>query len=194
MLDSRSGTPDASGRGIMKTTTALSLTVLLVAGCASDPNKQLKQATAEEATANRAQQEAQINATKTQEDTRLEAIKPDTEGMPPASQDRAKAQSAMGEERQKFENDVRARLAKVQGRLDEARQRLQLGGGNAPSSIREKLDETKRLADGLSTQLTHLPQVSNDGWSSEKRRIEESLGDLESSAAEVKSKADHYPK
>lgn len=178
----------------MKTTTALALTALLVAGCASDQNKQLKEATAQEAAATRTQREAQIDEAKKQEDTRLEAIKPDTGNMPAASQQRAKAQSEMGEERQKFENDARARLQKVQARLDEARQRLQLAGGNAPSSIRDKLDGTAHLADSLSSQIGHLSQVSDDGWSSEKKRIEERLGEIESSADDVKSKADRYPK
>ena len=177
----------------MKTTTALSLAVLLVA-CASDPNKQLKEATAQEAEANRAQQEAQINASKKQEDTRLEAIKPDTTNMPPASEQRAKAQSNMGEDRQKFENDARARLQKIQGRLDEARQRLQIARGNAPTSIHDKLNDTTRLAGDLSSHLDHLSEISNDTWAGEKKRIEDRLGELESSADDVKSKADAYPK
>lgn len=186
----------------MKTTTALSLTVLLVAplgtaslaGCASDRNKQLKEATAQEADANRALREAQVDQAKKQEDTRLEAIKPNTEGLPPASEQRAKAQSAMGEERQKFENDARARLEKVQARLEAARQRLQLGGGNAPTSIQDKVNQTTHLADSLSSQVAHLSQVSDDRWSAEKKRIEESLSDIESSADDVKSKAEQYPK
>jgi hypothetical protein len=188
--------------GIMKPTIALSLALLLVAplgtaglaGCAGDPNKQLKEATAQEAEANRTQREAQIDDTKKQEDTRLEAIKPDTANMPAASQQRAKAQSAMGEERQKFENDVRARLQKIQGRLDEAGQRLQIARGNAPTSIHDKLNETTRLAGSLSEQLTHLSDVSDDAWSSERKRIEDRLSELESSAADVKSKAHAYPR
>ena len=177
----------------MKTTTVLSLAVLLVA-CASDPNKQLKEATAEEADANRAQREAQINQEKKQEDTRLEAIKPDTTNMSPASEQRAKAQSSMGEDRQKFENDARARLQKIQAHLDESRQRLQIARGSAPTSIHDKLDETTRLAGDLSGQLGHLSEVSNEAWAGEKKRIEARLGELESSAAHVKSKADAYPK
>lgn len=186
----------------MKTTTAFSLTVLLVAAlgtaslaaCASDANKQLKEATAQEADANRAQREAQIDTAKKQEDTRLEAIKPDTQGLPWASEQRAKAQSAMGEERQKFENDVRARLQKVQARLEESRQKLQLGGGDVPTSIQDKLIQTTRLTDNLSRQVAHVSQVGDDRWSAEKKRIEEQLRDLEKSADDVKSDADRYPR
>lgn len=177
----------------MRTTTALSLTVLLAA-CASDPNKQLKEATAQEAEANRAQQEAQIDQTKKQEDTRLEAIKPDTANMAPASEQRAKAQSNMGEDRQKFENDVRARLQKIQARLDESRQKLQISRGSAPTSIQDKLNDTTRLAGDLSGHLAHLSEVSNDAWAGEKKRIEDNLSALESAADDVKSKADAYPK
>ena len=177
----------------MKTTTALSLTVLLAA-CASDPNKQLKEATAQEAEANRAQREAQIDQSMKQEDTRLEAIKPDTRGLPAASEQRAKAQSAMGEERQKFENEARARIQKVQARLEASRQKLQLGGGDVPTSIQDKLAQTTRLTDNLSSQVAHVAQVSDDQWSSEKKRIEAQLRDLEKSADDVKSDADRYPR
>jgi membrane-bound lytic murein transglycosylase len=186
----------------MKRTTLLSLTVLLVAplgtaslaACASDPNKQLKEATAQEAEANRVQHEAQIDQTEQQEDTRLEAIRPDTRGMPAASEQRAKAQSAMGEQRQKFENDARARIQKVQGRLEESRQKLQLGGGDVPTSIQDQLRQTARLTEGLSNQIAHVAQVGDDRWSSEKKRIDEQLEDLEKSANDVKSDADRYPR
>jgi membrane-bound lytic murein transglycosylase len=186
----------------MKTTTALSLTVLLVAplgtaslaACASDPNKRLEQASAQEAEANRVQREAQIDQTKQQEDTRLESIKPDTRGMPAASEQRAKAQSAMGEQRQKFENEARARIQKVQARLEESRQKLQLGGGDVPTSIQDKLGQTARLTESLSNQIAHVAQVGDDKWSSEKKRLEEQLEDLEKSAADVKSDADRYPR
>jgi hypothetical protein len=134
----------------MKTTTALSLTVLLVAplgtaslaACASDPNKQLKEAAAQEAEANRVQHEAQIDI----------------------------------------------------ARLEESRQKLQLGGGDVPTSIQDKLRQTARLTEGLSNQIAHVAQVGDDRWSSEKKRIEEQLEDLEKSANDVKSDADRYPR
>jgi hypothetical protein len=186
----------------MKTTIVLSLTVLLVAplvaaplvGCASDPNKRIKDASAQEAAEMRAEQEAQIDQTKKQQDKRIEAMKPDTANLPPASEERAKAQSDMGEARQKFENDARARLQKVQARLEEARRKLQLAGGDAPTSINDQLNQTLKLANNLSDRITHLSQVSNDRWPSDRKRIEDQLSDLEKSGDDVTSKADSFRK
>ncbi|MDB5212959.1 MAG: hypothetical protein JWO86_886 [Myxococcaceae bacterium] len=186
----------------MKTTTLLSLTLVLVAplvaaqlaGCASDPNKRIKDASAQEAAEMRAEQEAQIEHTKKQEDKRIDAMKPETTNLPPASEERAKAQADMGEERQKFGNDARARLQKVQARLEESRQKLQLAGGDVPTSIHDQLNQTSKLANNLSDRIDHLPQVSNDRWSSEKKRLDDQLSDVEKSTDDVKSKVDSYRK
>jgi uncharacterized protein YcfL len=174
----------------MKTMTVLSLTALLVAGCASDPNKQLKESTAQQADATRAQQEAQIDQAKSRQEKRVEDIKSDTENLPAASQQRAKAQSDMTVERQKFELDARARLAKVQARTEAAREKLQIAGGDAPTWLQDLLNQTSQLANDVSDQLGHASRLSNDRWSSEKTLIEDQLRNLEQSADKLSSRVD----
>jgi len=186
----------------MKTATALSLSLLLVAplglaslgGCAGDKNKQLEEAARQEAEASRAQREAQIDQTKTQQLEGIERNKPSTENLPEGKQQLAKAQSAMVEERQKFQADAKARLQKVEARLDEARRKLQIAGGRAATSVHDKLDQASHLAAGLSGDIDHVAQVSNDAWATEKKRIEKLLDDIEGSADDVKAKADDVKK
>jgi len=162
-------------------------------GCAGDKNKELNEAANQEAEASRVQREAQIDETKKRQLEGIESTKQSTENLP-ESQQVAKAQSAMVEERQKFQTDAQARLQKVEARLDEARRKLQIARGRAPQSIHDKLEESTHLAAGISRDIDHLSEVNNDAWASEKKRIEGLISDLESSADDVKAKADNVKK
>jgi hypothetical protein len=177
----------------MKKTTVLSLTILLgasLAACAGDRNKQVQEATLNEAEASRAQREAQIDEAKKQEVENIEANRPRTDMLPEATQQRAKAESAMIEDRQKFQVEAQARLQKAQARLDETRQKVQILGGRAPSSLNERLNTTSRMTSALSTDINRLAQVSPAGWEAEKKRVEARLDDIEKSVDEAKSIAD----
>lgn len=182
----------------MKTATSLAMSVLLVAplglaslsACAGDKNKQLDEAAAQQAEAARSQRESQIDENKKQQTEAIEANKKSIENAPQGSEPLAKAQSDIVEDRQKFEVDAQARLQKAQARLQEARTKLRIGRGNADVDVQNKLSESSRMASMVSDEISHLPQVSNDNWSAEKKRIDKQLSDLESSVDDVKSKAD----
>lgn len=182
----------------MKTATVLPLLTLVVAslgvasvgGCASDKNKDLDEAAKQEAEASREQREAQIDETKKRELEGIEANKRTIENTPGRTEQLAKAQAAMVEERQKFQTDAQARVQKVEARLEESRRTLQLARGGAPASTHDNLDETAHLADSLSREVDNVSQVNDDAWATEKKRIENRLSDLESAADDVKSKAD----
>lgn len=176
----------------MKTATVISATLVLVlplAACSGDRNKQVDEATVTEAEAARSEREAQVDLAKKQQDKAIEAQRPRTENLPEASQQRAKAESARVEDRQKLIADARARLQKVDARLDEARVKLQVSRGRTPTEVNSELERSKKLSASLSSDIEHLLQVSNDAWASETKRIDSRLDDLEKSASDVSSKA-----
>jgi len=182
----------------MKTATRFAMSVVFVAplglaalsGCASDKNKQLDQAAAQQAEAARSAREGQIDQAAKQEKQTIEANKHSVENAPETTQQLAKAQANLVEERQKFQVDSQARLQKAQARLDEARTKMRIGRGNADVSAQNKLDETSRLAASAAQQIDHLPQVSNENWPAEKKRLDKQLTDIENGADDAKSKAD----
>jgi len=182
----------------MKTATSFAMSVLLVAplglaslsACAGDKNKQLDQAAAQQAEAARSARESQIEQAQKQEMKSIEANKQSIENAPQTTQQLAKAQADIVEERQKFQVESQARLQKAQARLEEARTKARIGRGNADVTLQNKLDETSRLATSAAQQIDHLPQVSNENWSAEKKRVDKQLTDIESAADDAKSKAD----
>ena len=182
----------------MKTATRIAMSVVFAAplglaalsGCTSDKNKQLDEAAAQQAEAARSAREGQIEQAEKQEMKRIEANKYSVENAPETSQQLAKAQANLVEERQKFQVESQARLQKAQARLDEARTKMRIGRGNADVNVQNKLDETSRLATSAAQQIDHLPQVSNENWAPEKKRIDKLLTDIESGADDAKSKAD----
>jgi hypothetical protein len=182
----------------MKTATSFAMSVLFVAplglaalsGCAGDKNKQLDEAAAKQAEAARTARESQIEQSEKQEMKSIDANKQSIENAPQTSQQLAKAQANLVEERQKFQVEAQARLQKAQARLDEARTKMRIGRGNADVGVQNKLDETSRLAMSAAQQIDHLPQVSNDNWAAEKKRIDQQLTDIENGADDARSKAD----
>jgi hypothetical protein len=182
----------------MKTATSFAVSVLFCAplglaalsACASDKNKQLDEAAAQQAEATRSARESQIEETQKEQMKSVEANKKSLENAPQGSEQLAKAQADVVGERQKFQVDAQARLQKAEARLQEARTKLRIGRGNADVTVQNKMTETTRMASILNDEINHLPQVSNDNWSAEKKRIDKALGDLESATDDVKSKAD----
>jgi hypothetical protein len=173
----------------MKTATVLSMTILLAA-CAGDRNRQAQEAANNEAEPARVQGEAPIDEAKAASVQSVEQNRPSKGTLPEATQHRAKVESAMIEDRQKFQAEARARLEQAQARLDEVRVRTQIMGAAAPLSLTEQLDTTARMTSALSTDIRRLPQISPAGWEAEKKRVEGRLDDVEKAANEVKSKAD----
>jgi hypothetical protein len=217
-LDWRAARYDACiRRGTMKTATAISLSVLLVAplaiaplgGCAGDKNKQLNEATTQEAEAMRQAREEQIDQAKKQQEKQIEeakkveeqqiesAAKARSDVLPQSTQgteEKAKAQADLVADRQKFQTEAEARLQKAEARLDESRKKLQVARGHAPTAVHDRLEATSRLANSLESDISHLSQVSNDAWDQEKKRIEARLDEIENAADDVKSKADDFAK
>ena len=167
------------------------LTVAPLAACgSSDRNKQVQEATINEAEAATNARETQIDQQQKQQVEAIEANQPRTDNLPEATQQRAKAESAMIEDRQKFAAESQARLQKAQARLDEARTKVQVAGGKAPASINDELSSVSRMTAVTATDIGRLSTVSNDGWSAEKKRIESRLDDIDKAVDDVKSKAD----
>ena len=182
----------------MKTATSFAMSVLVVAplalggvsACASDKNKQLDEAAAQEAEATRSARETQIEQTQKEQMKSIEANKKSLENAPQGSEQLAKAQADIVEERQKFQVESEARLQKAEARLQEARTKLRIRPGNADVNVDNKMSEAARMASVIQDEINHLPQVSNDNWSAEKTRLDKALSNLESTTDDVKSKAD----
>jgi hypothetical protein len=185
------------GATAMKTQSIMFMCLLVgapIAGCASNPNKEVKEARNEETEAMRARSEQQIEKTKEQQiqgiERSAEQGKTAADTLPEGSEQRAKAQIEMNEARQTFQVQAQARLQKAQARLEEAQRKLQVAGGRAPTSVHDRVDNVSRETAALSTDVSHLSQVTNDSWGAEKKRIEMRLDQIESSVDDVKSKVD----
>jgi chromosome segregation ATPase len=179
----------------MKTVIVLSVALAApLAACAGDRNKQVEESAVTEAEAARAEREAQVDNLKKTQIEGIEAQKPSTAGLPEAAEQRAKAMSAQVEDRQKFQAEAQARLEKVRAQLGEVHGKLEIGRARAPTSLQDQVSKNDRLTSELSSQIDHLPEVSNESWNAEKARIEERLDELESSVDDAKSKADEIVK
>jgi len=176
--------------------TAIVIFMLLAApiGCASDPNKKLREAKVEEAEAARQQREEAIDKTKDQKvegiEKRTDLSKDQAEALPEGSEQRAKAQADVTAERQIFEVQSQAKLQKMNARLEEARRKLQVAGPRVPTAIHDRLNIATKQSASVASDLGHLPQVTTERWTDERKRIEGRLAELESLVDEVASQAD----
>jgi tetrahydromethanopterin S-methyltransferase subunit G len=182
----------------MKTVIVLSVAVVLVAplgACSGgDRSKQVEEAAITEAEAARAGREAQIDQTKKMQLEGIEAQKSSADGLLEAPERGAKAMSTQVDVRQKFQADAQARLEKVRASLTEVHSKLEIGRGRAPTALQDQVGRGDRLTSELSSQIDRLPEVSYEGWSAERARIEERLDELEKSVDDAQSKADDIVK
>jgi uncharacterized phage infection (PIP) family protein YhgE len=182
------------GHTISTVTSVLALAVLGTAACASNPNKELKEARAEDAETVREQKVEQIEKSQKEQVEQIEKRTAQTvEGadrVPASSQERAKAQAEMVESRKKFQANASARLQKLEARLNEAEKKLRIAGGRVPTKTWDKAKMASELRNGLSNQVNHLAETSDAQWGDEKERIDARLDQLESTVGDVQSQAD----
>ncbi len=181
---------------MMKTAFVFGTLVALSAatGCASDPNKEVKTAQAEEATEMR---KARVDGAEDRKDAKVdnaEARKDREEKraevLPTGTQDRVDAQANMRAERDKYVARATARYQKSDARIDAARRKVDIAGAKASPSVRDRIrtaDTQKSLVKGEMDQLT---SVSDDHWKASTEKLDKHLDDLETLAKEAESKAD----
>jgi hypothetical protein len=168
----------------MKTSIILCLALAApVVACAGDQNKKLQEAQSQEAENTRKSAEQTAEQTKkTQEgaiEQQSEQAKQQAEALPEGSRERAKTQVEMSADRQKYIADAQSRMQKINAKLTETRQKAQLARGNIPTSTMDKVNEAARLSASLNDEINHMPQVSTQSWSDEKKRVDSRLDDVE---------------
>jgi hypothetical protein len=179
---------------ILLVSVVLAAPVAVSIGCASDPNKKLQTATAEEAEAAREQQIKSAEAQKDQQiksiEKRTDRVEESASALPQGSEQRAKAQAQLTAEREKYRVEAQTRLQKINAKLDEARRKLQIAGGRAATSTHDKVDQAAREAASVAQEINALPQVRNEAFGDEKKRIDARLDQVEAQVDEAKSKVD----
>ena len=168
--------------------------VAAATGCASDPNKEVKTAQADEATEMR---KARVEGAEERKDAKIDSVEDRNkredkraEGLPAGTDKRVEAQSDMRAERDKYLARSVARLEKSEARIDAARRKVDIAGAKASPSVRDRIrtaDTQKSLVKG---ELDQLRTVSDDRWKASTENLDKHLDDLETLAKEAESKAD----
>jgi hypothetical protein len=178
--------------------TAILMSLMLtssVLACASDPNKELKDAQEAQAEAARERRVEQVEQAK---DNRLDRIETRTDQigqraenmLPEGAEQRAKAQAEMMAARQTFQANAQARLQKADAGLVEVRRKMDIAGGRVPLSLRDEVNLVERERASLRGDLGRLPMVTHDRWGEETKRIDTRLDSLEGSIDAVTSRVD----
>ncbi len=165
-----------------------------IAACASDPNKKIQEARVEDAETTREQREKGIDKARDQQigniENRANMTEQQARQFPEGTQQRAKAQADLTQDRQTFQAKAQARLQKAQAKLDEARTKMQLGGGRVETATHDKVTSAATATQQISAQVNRLSDVPNEHWAHEKARITTRLDEVEKLVDDASSKAD----
>ncbi|HEU4404998.1 MAG TPA: hypothetical protein VFS43_06865 [Polyangiaceae bacterium] len=164
----------------------LALSLALLGGCSSDPNKKLKQAQWD---AIEERQDERARAIEREKDARERGIEARTDAREnaadrahagdPDREDLREAQISMSEERQKFRAEARARAQKLDARADALRAKLGVLGARADLEARERLNDVAKQRQLVEHHLERLDRARNDSWGAEKDGLKVRLDELE---------------
>ena len=166
-------------------------------GCASNPNKEAKEARAQEVETRRQNNEAvadeqgdrERSMAKDQRQQTADATKQQY-GTQSATYNRVVAESKMTERRNLYQADVRERLQKHDARFGAMQSTVSQRGAAVPTRVRDSLSpvETERAAVGQ--DLNALPRIPDDGWENAKKNLDKRLDQLESLLSKAKEQVD----
>ncbi len=172
---------------------AAALFATAVAGCASDPNKNVEDAHTKEFAAQREARDDKAESERTQAENRAgreqnvgEANAERRYG-DSATGDRVVAETKMTEERQKYRAQVDERVKKLDARAAELRAKLGQAGPKATTDARDSVDAIRSQRELVGRETSGLNAVKDDGWASAKKSMDTRIDELE---AIVKRAAD----
>ena len=160
-----------------------SLTVVGIAGCASDPGKKVNTAEGELSTdeqkARSAEQDKNAEATRKEETAKAESAGDKNAATTDAKKDVAVAKADLAQDRRDFEAKAKERLAKIDAKAKELKTKsAKLTGAKATSyKVQQTAFTTERVEVG--TKMMSLESSSNDGWSTAKAEAEKKIDSLD---------------
>jgi outer membrane murein-binding lipoprotein Lpp len=172
---------------------ASALFATAIAGCASDPNKNVQEARTEELGAQREAREDAAEADRKRAEGRAGReqnageARADRRYGDSATGDRVVAESKMTEERQKYRAQIDERVKKLDARTAELRAKLDQAGPKASTEARDRVEAIKSQRELVGRETNGLGTVKDDGWASAKKSMDTRVDELE---AIVKRAAD----
>lgn len=160
------------------------LTVVGLAGCASDPGKKVNAAenelTSEQIKAQSAENDKNAEATRKAETAHAESAGDKNAATSDAKKDVAVAHADLAQDRRDFDAKTKERLAKIDAKAKELKTKgTKLTGKKAADfKAHQTAFNSQRTETG--TKVTSLTSSSNDGWTSAKTDVEKQLDNLES--------------
>lgn len=154
-------------------------------GCASDPNKNVKEARTDEIEAQRAAKENEAEAQRARSEGRAERDHDArTDGAErrygdSATGARVEAESKMTEERKKYRAQVTERVQKLDARTAELKAKLGQAGPKASTEARDRVDAIRSQRELVGRESTNLGSVADDNWDSAKKSMNTRLDELE---------------
>lgn len=160
------------------------LTVLGIAGCASDPGKKVDTAegelSADQQKAHAAEQDKNAEATRKEETAKAESAGDKNAATTDAKKDVAVAKADLAQDRRDFDAKTKERIAKLDAKAKEIKTKsAKLTGKKATDYKALQTSFTKQRAE-VDTKVAGLASSSNDGWASAKSDVEKKMDELES--------------
>ncbi len=154
--------------------------------CASDPNKEVKEARGDEIEAHRDRQEDSAERQRKQADLAAEQQRAKNDNAAaaqyagaPASRERAEAENKLVLERREYEAKARERLQKLDARAAEAKAKIDAAGTRAKADAKKPLETVATQRAMVVSDLDRLAATSNEGWKAATQAADAKLDDLE---------------
>jgi outer membrane murein-binding lipoprotein Lpp len=177
---------------------ACALFATAVAGCASDPNKNVQDARTQELAAQRESREDTAEADRKQAESRAGREQDAGEARAErrygdsATGERVVAETKMTEERKKYRAQVDERVKKLDARTAELRAKLGQAGPKASTEARDRVEAIKSQRELVGRETSGLGTVKDDEWASAKKSMDTRVDELEAivkrAAEKVESK------
>lgn len=165
------------------------LTVVGIAGCASDPGKKVNTAegelTSDQQKANSAEQDKNAESTRKQETAQAESAGDKNAATTDAKKDVAVAKADLAQDRRDFDSKTKERLAKIDAKAKELKTKsAKLTGTKAADYKGHQTSFTTERTE-VGAKVAGLASSSNDGWSTAKSDVEKKIDNLDSALSSM---------
>ncbi len=160
------------------------LTVIGIAGCASDPGKKVNTAegelTADQQKADSAEKDKNAESTSKQETAKAESAGDKNAATTDAKKDVAVAKADLAQDRRDFDAKTTERLAKIDAKAKEFKTKSAKLTGTKGADYKAHQTAFTTQRSEVSMKVTGLASSSNEGWATAKSDVEKKIDDLES--------------
>jgi len=175
----------------------LPLCLSLVAGCASDPNKNAEDAHTAELKSERKQVQETADQRSDQRVAGAEVVRENTVATAKgseASKESTEADAKLLEARTAYRAKATERLEKADAKTSELKQLIDRAGAKATTSSRDSLQTVNTQRIMVTKELDQLTQVKNDDFANAKTRLDAQLDTLEGLVKKAASEVGKFKK